>query len=78
MVISWECPPNRRGATCWYTRVSNMYIHDCVRLAQVDEMAPDAKEADRGALCLKARLWDICYPHLYSFYKCTPHSRGYR
>lgn len=62
----------------WHTCVSNMYIHNCVRLAEADEMAPDAKEADRGALCLKARPWDICYSRLHSFYKCSPHSRGYR
>ena len=34
---------------CWYTCVSNMYLHDCVRLASVEGIAPDAKGADGGA-----------------------------
>lgn len=36
--------------------MSNMYLHDRVRLAGVDKIAPDAREADGGALCLKSRL----------------------
>lgn len=48
-VINWEfCPNGRGGERCWYTCVSNMYLHDCVRLAG-RRIAPDAKRADGGA-----------------------------
>lgn len=54
------------GERCWYSCVSNMYLHAHVRLAGTEEMAPDAKEADEVA-CLKARLRKIGYCHLTSF-----------